>query len=311
MGVNTRTGPKVMVPDFAAIRSVVSPPQDNFCARARVGHFDPDTGQPENNPAYARIEQGQVLVEVTIEGSLEQQVARLALPDAGNENAVFFALDFGCRVLVEYPDGDPQRGVITGRLHDARNAFPNSVAGVQTGAQAASQPEAFVPAPSWSFIKTKNGQLIAIESGSGGDVLIHAGANVEVKAQAAVCIDSPQVHLGKGFMTAPVGGRVGPSGVDIPGVPAVPPVPQPWTMPSPAAPGPALPFVGFAESIIRAKDLYQSDVTVDPYFWAMVIALYANPLVGSFLPQPMPLALTSRASGVAGPGSLHTAADPT
>lgn len=300
--------------DPARTRRVLSTPQRTFLEYGLVGHTDPVTGLPEPNPQYVRLEQGQIWVEVTMVPHGDQIVARLAMPDAGPQAGAYFGLKFGCRVVLELISGNPQNAVIVGRLGDATCSFPTMVAGVQTGAAGAVAPAVSMPAPTWTFVKTEAGQLIAIESGPGGDILIHAPAgNVEIAAAAAVHIAAPQVHLGAGFMTPPVGGTVGPAGTEIPGVPGVPHVAPPATPPAPVPPGPAIPFVGFATSIIRAKDLFTSDITVDPTFWAFVTALYGHPLIGPVLAAAgvvLPLGATSKASGAAGPGSLHTAGDP-
>lgn len=302
--------------DPARQRRTSAPPQRRSLEYGIVGHYDPVAGLPEPNPQYVRIEQGQIWVEVTMEPSGDQIVARLALPDAGPQSGAYFGLKFGCRVILELIGGNPQNAVVAGRAHDLECAFPADVCGVQTGAAAAVAPGVSVPAPTWSFIKTEAGQLLALETGPGGDILIHAPAgNVSIAAAATVHVDAPQVHLGQGFTTPPVGGVVGPAGTEVPGVPGVPHVPAPATPPPPVAgPAPAIPYVGLAHSIIRAKDLYQSDISVDPVFWTFITGLYAHPLVGPILAAAgivLPLSSASKASGAGGPGSLHTASDPT
>lgn len=313
--VNRRQGSKVMSPDPARMRRTTTTPQRTSLSYGLVGHTDPVTGLPEPNPQYVRLEQGQVWVEVTMEPSGDQIVARLAMPDAGPQSGAYFGLKFGCRVILELIGGNPQNAVISGRCGDLECAFPADVCGVQTGAAGAVAPGVSVPAPTWSFIKTEAGQLIALETGPGGDILIHAPAgNVEIKAAVAAHIDAPQVHLGEGFTTPPVGGMVGPAGTEIPGVPGIPHVPIPATPPIPVpGPAPAIPYIGLATSIIRAKDLYQSDISVDPIFWAFITGLYAHPLIGPILAAAgivLPLSHASKASGAAGPGALHTASDP-
>jgi len=302
-----------MAVDFARVRRVMAPPQRNFLSFATVGHTDPQTGLiPEPTPQFVRIEQGQVWVECTIQPDGDEVVARLAMPGAGIEQAWYVPLEFGCRVVVELVKGNPQNAVITGRFNDALCRFPTIVAGVLTGGAGAVAPQVGVPAPMWHFIKTGPGQLLAVETGPGGDVLLHAGIGGGVHVRAippqATHVEG-QVHLGPPPTSPPVGATAGPAGTVIPGVPAVPHVPPPSVAPAPAPPGPAIPYAGFLNGIIRARDLYQSDITVDPGFWAFVSALYAHPLIGPVLASAgivLPLAATSKASGIGGPGSLNT-----
>jgi hypothetical protein len=78
----------------------------------------------------------------------------------------------------------------------------------------------------------------------------------------------------------------------------VPPAPQP-----PAQ----TPYVGNDDGIVRAKDLYQSNVAIDPVFWAWIIAVDVVARgVNPALP-PAPTNVYSAVSGAAGPGSKHTA----
>lgn len=271
------------------------------------------TGLPEPNPSYVRIEQGQVFVEVTEEPSGEQLVARLALPGAGLNSAWFVGLEFGCRVLLEYESGTTQQAVIVGRFNDFQCQIPAVAAGVQTGAAGAQAPLVGVPAPTWSFLVLPPGRLLAIETGVGGDILIHSGASVELKtlASGAVHANGRSV-LGAGPLTPPVGSTVGPGGTEIPGAPAVPFVDTQVPTVVPRPPATIVPFVGTANAIIRQKDDVQSHIGVDPAFWAWVIAVSANPIVAAGLAAAgvtPPVALHSEHGGFTGPGSPHVALD--
>lgn len=294
------------------MRTPFQGPPSNSVSLATVGYED------EPNPAYAFIDgDGEVLVEVTLKPDNEKTVVRLGHSGAGGDSGDYIAVEFGCQVIINWPQGDGDAGgVIVARLYDNPCPMPTSVAGVPTGAPGAPFPGPAVPAPTWQFIKTRLGQLLAIETGVGGDILVHAPAgNVEVKAAAAIHLDAPQVHLGESFTTPPVGGRAGPGGIDIPGVPAVPhiavPTPQPPGPPVPG-PAPAIPFVGTPNSIMRAKDLMQGDITLDPIYWAFITAVYAHPVISAVLGPAgvlLPLSLAVKASSAAGPGAIHTASD--
>lgn len=295
--------------DSGRVRQTLTPPQRTFLAYGLVGHFDDTTGLPEPNPAFVRIEEGQIWVEVTVEPDGDQIVARLALPDADEDSGWYLPLKLGCRVILEMVRGNPQNAVITGRLWDGTNAMPSSVAGVQTGAAAASVPQVGVPAPMWQFMLTGAGQLLAIETGVGGDVLIHTGAGGGVHIKAA----TPQAvhvegttHLGSGPVTPPVGATVGPAGVQVPGTPMVPrpPVLVPHVPPV-AQPGPINPpFVGDRDSMVRVKDAPQSDITIDPTFWTWLTAVdVIMKTLGLAVPTPVGLTSDHRS------GSRHTASD--
>ena len=304
--------------DSGRLRKTLSIPERTYLAYGLVGYEASELtpGVPDPTPAFVRIEQGQIWVEVTMMPGGDQIVARLGQPGAGAGSGWYIALEFGCRVVLELVGGDPQNAVIVSRLADSKCSMPTDVAGVQTGAVAANVPLVGVPAPMWQFMKTPTGQLLAVETGPLGDVLLHAGAGagIEMKADPPSAIHlNGTTHLGSGFTTPPVGATVGPAGTQLPGVPGVVKVPIPPTPPPPAPPGPAIPYIGTErDGIIRAKDLHQSDVTIDPTFWAFISGVFAHPLIGPVLAAAgivLPLAATSKASGLGGPGSRHTASD--
>lgn len=316
---NVMTGSRRQAADPAKIREAMSPPQRTWISRATVGHYDALTGAPEPNPAYVRLEQGLILVEVTLEPAGDQIVVELAIPDSGPGSGSYVGLAFGAQVVVEFINGSPQNGVIIGTLNNTPNPLPPAVCGVQTGAAQANAPQVGIPAPQWQFVKLPTGQLLAIETGPGGDVLIHSGGSVQVLANPAGAIHlTGRVALGGAPVSPPVGATVGPAGSTIPGVPAIaqPFVPVPVAQApgsAPAVPSTPIPFVGMPDSIIRAKDGVQSHAVVDPYFFAWMIAVSGVPavaaaLVVAGLPGP-PTALHCEFSGRNGPGSKHTASD--
>ena len=273
-------------------------PDGNSVAWGTIGHEDP-------NPTYIRIEHGQPYAEVTLRPEGDEIVARVGTPGAGAGVGWYMPLDFGCRVAVEFVDGDPNDAVIIGRLWDEQCAMPDDVAGVQTGA-AGKVGQVSGPAPAWQFIKTAQGQLLAIETGSNGDIVIHSGASVNMKVGGTGAFHlEGAVHLGSGPTSPPQGATVGPAGEDIPGVPSVPHVPIPYTPGPPPTPA-YTPFAGNADAIIRAKDLAQFAAATDPVGYAQFAAVYAHPLIG--LPPPLVLVsqMRNQASGIA---SKHTASD--
>lgn len=302
---------RMMVPDPARMRRATGGGQQrNFEAWGIVGHTDKLTGLPEPTPSYVRIENGQIFVECTIVPDGDQIVARLGMDGAGDGLADYFPLEFGCRVVIDMINGNPQNAVIRSCLNDANGRFPDDVAGVQTGAVGAVTPGASVPAPLWRFLKLAPGQLLAFETQEGGDVLLHSAGSTHLKAGPAGAHHlEGTVHLGVGPTTPPVGQTVGPAGVPVPGVPAVPHIPVPATPSIPATPATIVPYIGFEDGVVRSKDAVQSYAAVDPAFWTFITALFAHPLIGPVIGGVPPIALHSEHGGRNGPGSSHTASD--
>ena len=229
------------------------------------------------------------------------------MPSAEASAGWYLPLKFGDRVILEMVRGNPQTAVITGRLWDGTNSMPDAVAGVQTGAVGAQAPQVGVPAPMWQFLLTGAGQLLAIETGVGGDFVVHVGtaggAWVKVGDPQAIHLDG-KVHLGAPPTTPPAGASVGPAGTQVPGTPMVPRVPVP-PVPPVSGGGPApIRTVPDNESIVRAKDAPISDATIDPIFWTWLTAV--DVLLKTFgLAAPTPLSLTSDHRTAA----KHTASD--
>jgi len=308
-------GRRIMSPDPNKMRSALSAPPKMSSSFATVGHVaDELIGLPEPTPSFARLEQGQVFVEVTIQPEGDQVIARLGMPAAGVGAGWYMNLSFGCRVLLEYPRDNPTNATIVARLHDQECSFPTDVAGVQTGAAVAVAPKVGVPAPMWQFMKTAAGELLAIETGPLGDILIHSGGSVEIKAAPAIGAIhlNGRVAMGEGTLTPPVGATVGPAGVTIPGIPAVPSIPIPAVPNIPAPPKTIVPYIGLRDGVVRSKDRMQSHAAVDPDFWLWVTAVHAHPVILALLSAAgitPPLAVHSEHSGLGGPGSQHTASD--
>lgn len=217
----------------------------------RIGHEDP-------SPAWMRLEGGQAFVEVTLRSG-DEIVARVG--DSVHDLAI------GDIVSVVLVDGDPGQAVVTSVLHDLEAALPSSVAGVSTGASAATEPGVSVPAPTFSFLRTRDGRLLAIETGSGGDIVVHSGASVHIQA-AATHIEGA-VHLAAGPSTPPTGSLVAPGNAQAPGVPMVERLPVPLvnaTLP---------PYGGDRYAVVRAVDAYQSNIAVDVTFWSKWVGMLA------------------------------------
>lgn len=314
--VRRYTGPRLTSVDSSSLRKITARPGRNYLHYGKVGHVDDLTQLPEPNPQFIRIEQGLVLVEVTMEPGGDQIIARLGMCDAGFQVADYVPLSFGCRVLLELVNGNPQNAVIMARLSDLACPLPPVVAGVQTGAAGAVAPDVGVPAPLWRFIRLGPGQIMAIETQVGGDVLIHSGASMELKttlpAPTARIHLNGAVSMGVGPTVPPVGATVGPAGTAIPGVPAIPHIPIPALPSIPAPPLTIVPYVGNEDGVIRSKDAVQSHAGVDPSYWTWLLAVSTNPIILAGLVAAgivPPVSLHSEHGGRNGPGSQHTGSD--
>lgn len=217
----------------------------------RIGHEDA-------SQAWMRLEGQQAWVEVTLRNG-EEIVASVA--DEVRD------LSLGDTVVIVYVDGDPGQAQVVTRRNDNTAPMAASVAGVSTGAAATKADGAVGPAPTFTFARTRDGRLFALETGDGGDILLHSGGDVHIKA-GATHIEGA-VRLGAGPLTPPVGSKVAPENGETPGVPMVPFLPLPGvnaTIP---------PYVGFANGVVRASDEYQSNPVIDPDFFAKLNGLLA------------------------------------
>ena len=264
-------------------------------------------GHEESSPSYVEIRNGQAWVEVTVVPEGDEIVARLGLPSAGAASGWFLPISFGCRVVLELIDGDPNGAIIVARLNDETCALPATACGVSTGAGGITD-EATAPAPAWQFSVLPSGQLLAIETQGTGDVMVYSGASIEFKTGGStnrIHLNGP-VSLGEGPASPPVGGTVLPGGEDAPATPMKSFVPAPH-VPLTVPPDGINPYTGtFADAVVRAKEAYQSNITIDPNFWAKLTAIAINPLIGV---GPI-LSMTSTISSAGGrSGSKHTASD--
>ncbi len=240
--------------DWGRVRAAMRGMPKNYISMGTVGHTD-------LTPAYARVEDGDVLVEITLVPSGDEIVARLTMT-AVDGGGIYMPLSYGQRVVIAFPGGSGSDPVIVGRCGDSSWPFPDDVAGVSTGSGTA---------PMFAFYKTQDGQLFAIETGDGADVLIHTGASIQLKASGGEQIMlTGRTHIGLDFSSAPIGSTVGKSGEVTPGTPAGAPnittntnktVPPPLKLP--------------ADGIFRIKDTVQSNIVIDPDYWAYTAALTA------------------------------------
>jgi hypothetical protein len=291
-----RSAPKLSI-DATRMNRTTAPPQATQTDLATVGYAD-DEGAPLMSPQFIRLEQGEPVVEVTTRDG-DRVTARLDC------RLGYAALTFGSQVVLAYPDGQPELAVIIAVIADGVRPLPATVAGVTTGAASATDKGTFIAAPLWHFIRPPDGSLLAIEVTT-ADIIIHTDQTIEMQA-TTILLDGA-VRLGEGSEVGASGASVGPSGGTIPGAPAVPPVPVAYAPPAPAGNTPT-PYVGLEDGIVRAKEMFQSTVAVDPTFWAWVLGVDAttrpiNPAI-----PPIPVVMTSAVSGAGGPGSQHTASD--
>lgn len=270
-----------------------------------VGHSV--DGVPEPEP-YAWSAGGQIFIAVTLDTG-DPVVASYGYDGAGAGAGSYNAVTFGSRCVVGLAGNDDGNYVFLRSLGDLPRAMPAEVGGVATGVTAAPWP-ATAPAPAWHFTKLAPGRLLAVETGLGGDIVIHSGGNVVIKTTTAgmrTHIDGP-VSLGAGPTTPPTGAVAGPGGADVPGVTAVPHVPLPLTpldyppKPSPVAPLP--PLAGWATSVVTAKTKIYSDPTTDPWLWAYLIAVYSHPAILPLMlaiGMPPPASMWARFGGAPSP----------
>ena len=301
--------------DFSRIRRPFQGKPTNAVSFGVVGHYD-------QNPAFARVENNKVLVEVTLMPGGDEVVAELGMEAQGNGFGFYIPVTIGTRVLVAFPGGE-EDPIIIKRMTDREYPFPDDVAGVTTQGAPANPLVGSTAAPQWAFMQTPAGTLLAIETGDDGDVVVKSGANIQLEADPGQAIHlNGRVHIGESWTTPPVGASTGPAGEVIPGASSVSHVPTPH-IPTPISAIPSVAPAGTPDDgIVRIKDDVQSDTTTDPDFWiylqsvhAFLVALAAvwNPLAtgggGPFVvpsgstipiaPDP-PLAIGSRAKSASG-----------
>ncbi len=254
--------------DFSQVREAMRGAPTNYISYATVGHADV-------TPMYARIENNQVYVEVTLVPSGDEIVARLETGGGADGAGFYMPLAYGSRVVVGLPGGTGTEAVIISRCNDASWPFPETVSGITTHVPVPSPASA--PAPLWAFLRTADGYLLGIETGDGGDIVIHSGASVEIKVNGGeqILLNGP-THIGATYTTPPIGGAVAPGGEITPGTEGVAFVPVPFVLTPVEGPTPIIPTPGIPEDgILRIKDSLQTGADVDPIFWTFLTAVAA------------------------------------
>ena len=258
-GASTRMG------DWSRYRELTEGPPSEYIAIGQVGHID-------TTPEYVRLVDGRLLVEVTMLPSGDQVIATVDTA-GGQDNGFYMPLVYGQRVVLAFPGGDGSQPIIVARLNDGDMPLPARAIG-QTGTAAG--------VPMYAFLRTGDGHLLLIQSGDGADIIIKSGGSAQVQVDGSdQILLSGRTHIGQGaqFVTEPQGAGVTAAGFTSPGVPAVPYLPDPNTnavIPPipPKFPG-SVPFPVPADGVVRVKDPIQSNVTIDPAWWAYVTALTA------------------------------------
>jgi hypothetical protein len=273
-----------------------SPLIANMVELATVGFLD-DSDMPEATPAFIRLEQGDRIAELTTRTG-DKITARVA---GGLQ------LRAGQQVVVLFPDGDPTLAIVVAALDDALNPTASSCAGVSTGGSGATTRGVRLPAPTFAYQRLDEGRCYAVQTQGTGDILLHSGASVHLRASAtgALHLDGT-THIGVAPLSPPSGSKVAPGSEEIQGAPAAPYLPEPYAAAGAQGKAP-VPYLGLADGLVRARDLHQSNLLTDPTFWAWIIGVDAY--VRGFVPAlpTAPINLYSEISGAAGPGSRHTA----
>jgi hypothetical protein len=244
--------------DWSRYREISSDPPSEYLTFGTVGHHD-------TSPEYARLEAGRVLVEVTLEPSGEEVIACLGT------GALYTPIRYGDRVVVGLPGGTGSSPVILCRATDASQPFP-----AEPGGQAVATPGRV---PLYAYLATQDGELLRLQTGESGDLLLRSGGSAQIRVDSAdQILLSGRTHLGRGaqFSSEPVGACVGDSGAVEPGEAAggySPVANTNATNPPPGFGSPAglLP----ADGLVRVKDAVQSNSAIDADFWNWLIGFVA------------------------------------
>lgn len=228
-------------------------------ALATVGSGDADL--------WGRIEGRKAMIDITYQTGCSGDVAVAEVSPM-----LLGRLKVGSVVRLALVNGDPNNSYIDDVVDVAGDGYPDSVCGVMTGAELASDidtdaPPA-APVPLWTWTTTGEGRLWALQTGAGGDVLIHSGAGMEVVADVVQI--RGKVVIGSGMLTPPVGRMAGVEDVDGGEVPGVPGVSQPQNV---IQTGTVPPYVGDQDSVVRVVDRYQVSAGTDQAFMSWLVSL--------------------------------------
>lgn len=251
--------------DYSRIRKPFQGKPTNYISYGVVGHLD-------QNPAFSRVENGKILVEVTLTPSGEEVIAELGLEANGGGWGFYWPVEVGCRVIVGFAQGEDP--VIIKRITDAEFPVELEVAGISAVGGSVADGDA-TTAPHFAYIKTPEGALLAIETGSDGDISIKSGANVQIKVDPGNAIHlAGRTHIGVGWTEDPTGAFVGDNASVDNGESARKHNPPSWVpTPVPNSPLSAAPGTP-ATGVVRIKDPIQSDSNTDPAFWTYFNLLY-------------------------------------
>ncbi len=295
--------------DFSRARTGFQGYPENFISYGTVGHV-------ERTTAYVRVEEGDVLVEVTLAPTGDEVVARLGC-EVMSGGSTYFPISYGQRVVVGYPNGKNGDPVIISQCHDGAWPFPETVAGVRTTTSSGQ-------GPMFAFMRTGDGQLLAIETGEGGDIVIHSGASAQIKVSPTEQIlHTGRTHIGSDadFSSAPTGATVGDNGFVTEGDEAgnynptpntntaisgtlIPPATIP--LPPPQVDTQLRPYP--ADGIVRMKDQIQINPVTSPDFFAWLSVVHLQVELLLVPPATMP-PLPASIRGKAVEASLNTAGD--
>ena len=234
----------------------------------RVGKECVGYGVLNSSNGWLVVESGQYLVEITYQTGNPGQESRARI----SAGISFLELQYGEQVVVVMVGGNESHGVIVGALNSLKQPLPETVAGIATGAGAGPQRDDQEPAKVFTFLRTRAGRLLAIETGAEADMLLHSGAGVEIKG-AEIHLNG-RVHIGATFETPPTpatltsadtnddgaGQGVNPGEK---GVPFEAKYRANQTTPT---------YLGVEDGIVRAKDRYQTNINIDPVAFAYINA---------------------------------------
>lgn len=301
--------------DWGQMREMTEGPPTQAISLGTIGHID-------TTPEYVRLQDGRLLVEVTLVPSGEQVVATVNT-EGGAGSGFYMPLGYGQKVVVAFPGGDGSQPVIVGSINDGDQPLPEL-----------SVPASGNGVPMFAFLRTSAGQMLLLETGDEGDVIIRSGASVQVAVDGAgQVLLTGLTHIGQSVKpTSPaVGAGVGPDGYEAPGVaaagyvpvpntnavtPPIPPrVPSESTVPQPVP----------ADGIVRVKDAMQSNAAIDPtlFTWITQVTAAVVAMAAPFNASPPGVPLVSLGTGAVVPpvappstvtslptsGSLNTCAD--
>lgn len=282
------TGPRSSIPgyharvsshDWSRYRELVGGAPSEYVSLGTVGHAS-------TTPQYVRLQDGKVLVEVTLVPSGDEVVATLACGGGW-----YMGLQYGARVVIGLPGGSGGIPLILGLVTDGSQPWTPPTGAYLTPT---STP------PLMGVLRTPTGQMLVLETGAGGDLVIRSGASVLVQVDSGEqVLVRGRVHLGSSASPSSPAtpASVAPGGQVTSGQEWGQYTPAPATNATLPPPAPGTP----ADGVVRVKDPSQSNIVVDPDFWAWVIGVTA----AAGYPGAVPTTLTTLPAA----GSRNTCSD--